>query len=34
VSAFESLYVIVDGDTDNDWIIENGPYTFEVEALP
>ena len=34
VSAFDSLYVIVDGDTDNSWTSENGPYTFEVEALP
>ena len=34
VSAFDSLYVIVDGDTDHSWTSENGPYTFEVEALP
>ena len=33
-SAFESLYVIVDGDTDNEFVNEHGPYTFEVEALP
>ena len=34
VAAGQSLYIIVDGDTDLDWIPEKGPYTFAVEALP
>lgn len=33
VSAFDALYVIVDGDTASSWVSENGPYTFQVEAL-
>ena len=33
VTAFQSLYVIVDGDTTSEWTQENGPYTFTVEPL-
>jgi hypothetical protein len=33
VDAFESLYVIVDGDTTSEWQEQVGPYTFMVEAL-